>query len=297
MDQVAAFCSKSEVRVSRPIVTLTTDFGTADGYVGALKGVILSIAPQARLVDITHQVSPQAVRHAAHTLVTAVPCFPAGSVHLVVVDPGVGGGRRAMALATPQALFVGPDNGLFTPFLGQRLVCVELNDPAYHRSPVSQTFHGRDIFAPAAAHLANGVPLARLGAELTDPLTLPGLESQAQKQPDGGLAGQVIHVDHFGNLVTNIRSLAWQEGAVDLAGERIDPANLQVVVADRPPFPLGRTYAQVPSGQFVAYLGSGGALEIGLRDGNAAQALDVEVGAPVALQIRPSVPQDGEGGR
>lgn len=272
--------------MSRPIVTLTTDFGTADGYVGALKGVILSIAPQILIVDITHDIPPQNVGHAAHALATAASHFPTGTVHLAVVDPGVGGERQAMALATPQAFFVGPDNGLFTPFLDKRVACVALTNPAYHRTPASYTFHGRDIFAPVAAHLAKGVPLADLGTPLPNPLALPALKTKPKRRPDGGLEGQVAHVDRFGNLVTNIRSLAWHGDKIALEDELIAPRAVQILVEGGQAPPLSHSYVRVPPGHLVAYIGSGGALEIGLRDGNAAQALGLGPGAAVVLKVR-----------
>ncbi len=158
------------------IITLTTDFGLSDGYVGAMKGVILGIAPAAHLVDLSHEIAPQDVRQAAHVLADAVPYFPAGTVHLAVVDPGVGSARRPLLITTPRAAFVGPDNGLFTFILGTaKTQAWALDQPGYWLPEISRTFHGRDIFAPVAAHLACGVPPEMLGSPITDaaPLAAP----------------------------------------------------------------------------------------------------------------------------
>ncbi len=248
-------------------ITLTTDFGDADGYVGAMKGVILSLAPQVTVVDISHAVPAQQVRHASRVLATAAPFFPPGTIHVAVVDPGVGSQRRGIALQTPTAMFVGPDNGLFSPFLRDQLACVALTNAAAHHHPVSATFHGRDIFAPVAAHLANGMPLAALGPVVDDPVTWP--DPRPQRLPDGRLRAHVVYVDHFGNLVTNIQSLTGQDVQVLVGGTTL---------------PLRHTYADVASGELVALVGSSGDLEIAVRDGSAAERLGVGVGTPVEIQ-------------
>jgi hypothetical protein len=249
------------------IITLTTDLRSADGYVGAIKGVILSLAPGATLVDITHDVPPQDVRFGAHVLSTAVPYFPMGTIHLAVVDPGVGSARRGIALRTTSATFVGPDNGLFTPFLDQRVACVTLTNAATHRQPVSPTFHGRDIFAPVAAHLANGRPLADLGPEIADPLTLP--IQRPRRLPNGRWLGEVTHVDRFGNLVTNLQVSEGQKVYVHIARECLA---------------VQRTYADGAPGALLALVGSAGYVEIAVREGNAAERLGVKVGAPVEIE-------------
>jgi S-adenosylmethionine hydrolase len=253
------------------IITLTTDFGTADGYVGAMKGVILSLALDATLVDISHAVPPQDVRHGARALATAAPFFPAGTIHVAVVDPGVGSARRGIALQTPSATFVGPDNGLFTPFMRERTACVALTNPATHRHPVSATFHGRDVFAPVAAHLANGLPLTELGPAVEDPLTLPN--PQPRRLPDGRLRAEVIAVDHFGNLVTNVRPPAGQKG---------DAGDMRVEIGDQS-VALRHTYADVTPGELLALIGSDGCLEIAAREGSAAERLGLGVGATVEV--------------
>ena len=254
------------------IVTLITDFGLADGYVGAMKGVILSINPTATVIDISHDIAPQDVRGAAYVIYTAYPHFPPGTVHVVVVDPGVGSERRAIALQTPRARFVAPDNGVLTYVVAYDTVeeVVSLTNPRYWLPQVSHTFHGRDIFAPVAAHLAKGVPLDELGEPLDEIVTfdLP----QPHRRPDGALVGQVIHIDRFSNLITSIKS-------ADLT----DAARAVVEVRGRRIAGIRRTYAEVGRGELVAYVGSAGHLEIALREGHAARTLEAKVGDEVVL--------------
>jgi hypothetical protein len=189
------------------IVTVTTDFGTRDGYVAAMKGVILSIAPDATIVDISHEIMPQGVAEGAFVLAQAAHWFPPGTVHLVVIDPGVGGPRRAVAVETGRHRFVAPDNGVLTQALhGEDVIAaVSLTRPRYWRArEPSATFHGRDIFAPVAAHLATGVALSAVGEAMPvdDLETLAA--SRPVEHPDGSIVGQIIHVDRFGNLISNI---------------------------------------------------------------------------------------------
>lgn len=254
------------------IITLTTDFGLSDGYVAVMKGVILSIAPQATLVDITHHIPPQNVREAAYVLVTALPYFPPDTVHVAVVDPGVGSARRPLAARIDGSYFVGPDNGLLTYVLqtaSQPAVCVHLDNPAYWRPQVSPTFHGRDLFAPVAAHLARGVALSALGTPIADPVRF---DVQApQQKPDGSLRGQVLHVDRFGNLLSNIPGawLAGQTWVVRMAGQQIIGPCL--------------TYAAAMPGQLLALVSSEATLEVAVRDGSAAERLGVQAGEPIAV--------------
>lgn len=252
-----------------PIITLTTDFGNTDGYVGALKGVILGMAPQVTIVDITHGIAPQAIAQAAYVLQQAVPYFPAGTIHVAVVDPGVGSARRALAVHTAQATFVGPDNGLFTPFIAAaaQAEIVHLTAARYWRPQPSVTFHGRDIFAPVAAHLAAGVPLSELGIPIDDPVCL--VETAPSRMAGGALHATVIHVDHFGNLITNLPGdwLGQGQWTIEVHGETV-PA-------------ISPTYAAVARGMLVAYVGSGGTLEVAVRDGHAAQVLAVNRGDSV----------------
>jgi len=278
-----------------PLVTLTTDFGMADGYVGTMKGVILSIAPNARLVDISHEIVPQDVRQAAYVLRTAYPFFPPHTVHLVVVDPGVGSARRPIALRTPAGIFVGPDNGVFSYVMAYERVeaLVELADPRYHLSRVSHTFHGRDIFSPAAAHLAAGVPITALGPSLTDPVTLPFPRLEVAS---GGVTGEVLHADHFGNVITSIGLLVWSGGELTLeptfgkAGRggqvRFQAAEAVVTVAGQEITGVHRTYAEVEPGEVLALVGSEGHLEIAVREGNAARKLGLHPGYVVVLWLR-----------
>ncbi len=254
-----------------PIITLTTDFGLSDGYVAAMKGVIAGIAPQATVIDISHQIAPQNVREAAYVLATTLPYFPPDTVHVVIVDPGVGSARRPMAAQVGNYFLVGPDNGVFTYALpaGQPAVCVHLDNPAYWLPTVSRTFHGRDIFSPVAAHLASGAPLAALGAPVADPVRF---DTQPPRQePDGSLRGQIIHADRFGNLVSNIPGawLAEHIWTVRIAGQQMIGPSL--------------TYAEAAPGQLLALVSSDGTLEVAVRDGNAAGRLGAAAGEPIAV--------------
>ncbi len=278
-----------------PLVTLTTDFGTADGYVGTMKGVVLSIVPEAQLVDISHSIAPQDVRQAAYVLYTAYRFFPRHTVHLVVVDPGVGSVRRPVALRTPAGMFVGPDNGVFSYMMACEPVeaLVELASPRYRLPKVSHTFHGRDIFAPAAAHLAAGVPIAALGPAVHDPITFP---SPRLEMAANSATGEILHADHFGNVITSIGLLRWEGENVSLvptfqAGGSERPVKVRlradkatVLVADQEIRGVHRTYANVEHGQTLALVGSEGHLEIAVREGNAASKLNLQPGQAVTLQ-------------
>lgn len=274
-------------------ITLTTDFGTVDGYVGVMKGVMLSIAPGIRLVDLSHEVPPQDVRRAAFMLYTAVSFFPPDTVHLAVVDPGVGTERRAIAVQVPQGFLVGPDNGLFTYVLAEaeEWRAVELRDPAYWLPQVSGTFHGRDIFAPVAAHLARGVPMEQLGPPVSDPvlLPLPRLEVREDR-----LEGEVLYIDRFGNVVTSIGRLRWAGNGLvlDAAFRRAAPslrpaaAGAVVEIGRKAIQGVRRTYGEVPVGESLALVGSIGFLEIAVRQGDAAHTLGVRPGDPVTFHLR-----------
>ena len=299
--------SRMERMNELPIVTLTTDFGTADGYVGTMKGVILDIAPQAQLADITHEIAPQDVGQTAYVLYTAYRFFPSRSVHLVVVDPGVGSARRPIAVRLSHGTFVGPDNGVFSYVMAEESVetIVELADTRYRLPWVSQTFHGRDIFAPAAAHLAAGVPIQELGPAVSDPVTLPIPHLEIGPQ---GVSGEVLHTDHFGNVITSIGRLLWRGDELSLApafqqqSNRVMPqpharlAAYEAVVVARGSSPDGsprqnreirgvhRTYADVEPGEVLALVGSEGHLEIAVREGNGAERLGLQPGDPVELR-------------
>ena len=280
-----------------PLITLTTDFGTADGYVGTMKGVILGVVPDARLVDLSHEVVPQDVRGAAYVLYAAYPFFPAHTIHLVVVDPGVGGARRPIALRTPAGFFVGPDNGVFSYVMAceSAEALVALTDPRYRLPCISHTFHGRDVFAPAAAHLAAGVPITDLGPPVVDPVVfpLPRLEITSH-----GIVGEVLHVDRFGNVVTSVGKLVWAgdglvlESAFGKARDRLQDAEHGIVAAGTTVKAAGQevtgvrhTYAEVEPGEMLALVGSSGHLEIAVREGSAAGRLGVRPGDKVVLRF------------
>jgi len=258
-----------------PIITLTTDFGTADTFVGQMKGVILGIAPHARIVDITHQVPAHNVVAGTVTLESMLGAFPADAIHVAVVDPGVGTPRLAIAMRTNGGIFVGPDNGLFSAVLQRTHLreCVSLTDPTFLRRRVGDTFHGRDVFAPAAAHLAQGVDLARLGPKVDEPVTLEVPE--AQKRNDR-LHGCVLASDGFGNLVTSVRTGMLPPDEAHRRRLEIETGNVRILG-------VARTFADVEPGRPVAYPGSGGRLEIGIRNGNAAAELIIEPAAEVVV--------------
>ena len=253
-----------------PVITLTTDFGLRDPYVAEMKAAILGITRAVHIVDVTHEVQRHDVVEGALALEAAAPHFPPGTVHLAVVDPGVGTARRGLAVATDGALFVGPDNGLFTPFLEPGTwEAVELSAEEFRRPTVSRTFHGRDVFAPAAAHLARGLPLGRLGPRVTDPVRLTWPEVRSVS---GTIAGAVVHVDRFGNLVTSIHASAIEALGVDVA----------VRIAGRS-LPLVGTYGDLAPGGVGAVVGSSNRLEIAVREGSAAVRLRARRGTPVLV--------------
>lgn len=257
-----------------PLVTLTTDFGLRDPFVGIMKGVILSICPSARLVDLTHDLSPQDVLGGALALESAAPFFPPGTVHLAVVDPGVGSARRAIAIRAGGRYLVGPDNGLLTLTLGAPgWTAVSLTASEYRMAEVSRTFHGRDVFAPAAAYLAAGVPLERLGPPVADPirLALPDCHLAG-----GWLVGEVLDVDRFGNLITSIPAARLEA----LPGQ----GAATVEVAGRPAGSVVGSYADGSSEAPAAIVGSTGRLEIFVKAGSARHLLRAERGAPVRVR-------------
>ncbi len=264
------------------IITLTTDFGVTDAYVAAMKGVILGINPEARLVDICHTIRPHRILQAAFVLSTAYPFFPPGTTHLVVVDPGVGTERRALILKTPSASLVAPDNGVLTYIIEQfaspqtsnqlpsELSAVAITNTKFWRSPVSPTFHGRDIFAPVAAWLSRGYPPTDFGEALTSVVKLPLAHPRHTK--DGGLVGNIMHIDNFGNLITSIRS-------ADLP---LTTHTITIEIKDRRIHGLSRTYAE--GNDLLALLGSSGYLEIAVKEGNASTFLGATIGNDVTVK-------------
>jgi S-adenosyl-L-methionine hydrolase (adenosine-forming) len=260
-----------------PIVTLTTDFGFRDGYAGAMKGVVLSLAPSATIVDITHGVPPQDVVAGAVALAQAAPLFPVGTIHIAVVDPGVGGVRADLLVEAGGSLFIGPDNGVLSlaARAGRRIWRIEA--PAFRREPVSPTFHGRDVFAPTAGLLAAGAVLTEVGPSADGMVEL----ARADVSRRGGLVeGTVIHVDAFGNLITSLTGDHLSGAASDTSGVSIEVEGSGGVF--HPVF--ARTFSDVPAGALVAYLGSGGQLEIARRNGSAAAYVSAERGALVRVK-------------
>lgn len=246
----------------RPIITLLTDFGTADGYVAELKGVLASSAPDAVVMDLSHDIPPQDVEMARLAVARYWRRFPPGTVHLVVVDPGVGSSRAALAVGSDERFLVGPDNGVLSPSLlagGSRAVSLPV------RASAAATFHGRDVFAPAAAVLATGVPIDSLGAVCLDPIVRRTPE--ARRGENGSVIGEVIAIDRFGNAISNL--IAPRGGRIEIAGRVMQ---------------ISRTYADAPVGVLLALTGSSGFVEIAQRDGSAAHALQIARGTPVVLR-------------
>lgn len=266
------------------LITLLTDFGTADGYVGQMKGVILSAAPAATVVDISHEIPPQDVEAARLTLARYWRRFPEGTIHVAVVDPGVGSARAALAVASGGQYLIGPDNGVLSPALllpGAEVVSLPVPAGA------SPTFHGRDVFAPAAASLAGGVAFPALGSPHAEPVVRRTPEPE--RRPDGSIAGQVIAIDRFGNAISNL-TLVHREGVL------VEVGGCELVVYS--------TYAEARRGQACAVVGSSGLVEICVREGSAAHELGLTRGDPVVLRtvgrqrIEPVEPVrrgDGEG--
>lgn len=260
-----------------PVITLTTDFGTRDPWVGIMKGVILGICPSAQLVDLSHDIAAQDVLEGALCLESAVDFFPAGTIHLAVVDPGVGSSRRPLAARAAGRCYVGPDNGLLSLALGRAggedIEAVELTAREYRLPAVSRTFHGRDVFAPAAAHLARGLPLERFGPAVTD---IVNLRLPSARREDGVVVGEVLAADRFGNLLTSVteEDLASVDGprglVVEIAGVRVGA-------------PVS-AYSDARPGAVGAVVGSAGRLEVFVREGSAQSALGLGRGAPVVVK-------------
>jgi S-adenosylmethionine hydrolase len=257
--------------VTQRIISLLTDFGTQDAFVGIMKGVILGIDPAVRLVDLSHDVPPQDILAGALILRSAVPYFPAGTIHVAVVDPGVGSQRRGILIETEQDFFIGPDNGLLSLAVPVPAVkrIIHLTNTRYMLTQRSQTFHGRDVFAPVAAHLSLGLASEQFGPPVTtmERLTLPAVERQAT-----GLTGSVIYIDRFGNLITNIAE-------TDLLP--FPTAELWVSIATVCIRSLVSTYAAVEDAALAAVINSWGMLEIAVRNGSAAQQFGLQIGYPV----------------
>jgi S-adenosylmethionine hydrolase len=253
------------------VVTFTTDFGTADPYAGIMKGIVLSLAPDAVLVDITHHVPRHDVAAGALALADAASFFPPGSIHVAVVDPGVGGRRADIVVQTGEGIFIGPDNGLLTVAAHPPRQAYRIESPSFRREPVSATFHGRDVFAVAAGRIAAGTAARAAGAPLADIVELERAEASPLLDD---CRGRILHVDGFGNLVTSLTAEIvqgkWQMDSGDFSG----------VVCG------GRTFSDVAAGEMVIYPGSSGRLEIAVRDGSAAAVTSMRTGATFGLRRR-----------
>jgi S-adenosylmethionine hydrolase len=262
------------------LITLITDFGLEDEYVGLMKGVMLSIHPAATIVDITHHIEPRDVIQAAYAVNASYRYFPEGSIHLVIVDPGVGGQRAIIAVKINGHIFIAPDNGVLTLLLegGENDGCIRVDNPEYALDSISQTFHGRDIFAPAAAHLARGIELHGLGtaAAAGTLVRLSGLESRRTQQ--GEIIGKIIAVDHFGNLITNIPEHQLQAFYNSQAA-----CQPQIRVGNHKIAGLAATYESVASLTPLALIGSRGYLEIAINSGSAAKHLKAQKGDRVTV--------------
>jgi S-adenosylmethionine hydrolase len=259
----------------KPILTLTTDFGLTDHYVGAMKGVILGICPQAQIVDITHEVKPFQITDGAYAIAQAYPCFPARTVHVVVVDPGVGTARRPILLEAAGQYFIAPDNGVLAMVYGTEKAKVRaITNERYFRRPVSQTFHGRDIFSPVAAHLAAGVTAAKFGKRIDD--YLRPLFLKPQRTGKRTWMGQILRIDHFGNIVTNFHIKDFPD---------LERRNLSMAIGPRQVEVMARNYAQCGPGELFVIVGSAGYLEISVGQGSAAGEIRCETGAPAELTV------------
>ena len=265
----------------RPVITFLTDFGTSESYVGVMKGVVLNICADAQLVDVTHDIAPQQVAVAAWQLSTSYRYFPAGTIHVCVVDPGVGSARQPIALHAGDWFFVGPDNGLFSYVLAQQPVheAVVLANPAYHLPQVSTTFHGRDIFAPVAAHLASGVSLDALGMRV-DPSTLQRIDAGLPERQGGQISAHIVHADHFGNLISTI-PFSLVPDLFSSASVRLDFPAQGISVSERRRF----FSAATNEGEPFIYVGSSGYVAVAIQNGNAAKTLGVADGAAITLTI------------
>lgn len=258
------------------IITLITDFGNKDGYVGAMKGVMLDINPNLHIVDITHDISPQDIGEASFVLMTTFPFFPKGTIHLAVVDPGVGSLRRPLATKASDHIFVGPDNGIFG-FLchrGKKPEIYEITENRFFRHEISYTFHGRDLFAPVAAHLSLGLALNRVGKPISH------IEEGTSFKPfveEGFIQGEIIYVDRFGNLITNITK--------ELVEKVAKGRDVEIRAGEKVILGISQFYSQEAPGEVLALFGSSSFMEISINMGNAAQKLKMGKGDKVIVEL------------
>jgi S-adenosylmethionine hydrolase len=256
-------------------ITFLTDFGIKDGYVAQMKGVVSSIT-DARLIDITHEIAPHNVREGAFVLWTTAPYFPVGTVHVVVVDPGVGMERKGLIITTKKQILVGPDNGILLPaahLLGE-FVVYEITNPKYMIHPLSQTFHGRDIFAPVAAYISRGVPFSDIG---TQTMHFIDLQFRLGEHQGDRIVGKILYIDHFGNLITNIPR--------EILPKDIEQKTVTVVSGDQrwESLPFVSSYGFAKQGGVLLTIGGNHFLEISVNQGNAAQTLGIRADADIQL--------------
>ncbi|MET0595618.1 MAG: SAM-dependent chlorinase/fluorinase [Polyangiaceae bacterium] len=258
----------------RPVITLLTDFGTADPYVGMMKGVIATICPEANVVDVTHDVPPQDIRTGAFFLERSFRYFPDGTVHVAVVDPGVGTARKPISVRAGGHVFIGPDNGRLrlARAAAGRARAITLDRAAYFRPEISRTFHGRDLFSPVAAHLAAGVPFEKLGSSQKKIVKLADV---APRRARRGFVGRVVSVDRFGNLITNLDLARWKA----VRRPRLEAGTFAATA-------LAPSYGAVRKGELALILGGYGLLEIAARDASASKILGLGSGALVELGER-----------
>jgi len=258
-------------------ITLLTDFGLQDEYIGVLKGVIRGINPTVTIIDVTHGIAPQNVVAAAYTLKAAFTFFPLGTIHVAVVDPGVGTQRNIVAVRCGGHLFLAPDNGLLGPIMADHApeAGYQVENENLFRHPVCPTFHGRDVFAPVAAHLAQGLPLKALGRPLNFDRLRPLDVREARIDPSGTLEGEVVSVDRFGNLITNIGSRLLSA---------LGPGKLEILLGDHTISGMAGTYAQGTPGKPMAVIGSRDCLEIAVNGGSATQSLKLAYGEIVRVR-------------
>jgi S-adenosyl-L-methionine hydrolase (adenosine-forming) len=258
------------------LITLTTDFSLNDSYVGTMKGVILRIYPEARLVDITHQITPQDILEASLVLEGAYRFFPAGTVHLVVVDPSVGGERRPILIAGHEHYFIGPDNGTFTRVLESDpdALVIEIREPQFLLPNISDTFHGRDVFAPAAAYVARGIAPEEIGPLVADPKRL---QVPVPRIWGDQIRGEVIHIDSFGNIITNISREQFNQA--------VGPRTYRILINGKVIDRVHRTYDEQEKGRTLALFGSSGLLEIAVAEGMAERRIGAGKGDVILVQI------------
>jgi S-adenosylmethionine hydrolase len=273
--------------MKKPIITLLTDFGTKDHYVASMKGTILNINPRCTLIDITHHINPHHIREGAFILANAYSSFPKGTIHLSVVDPGVGSPRKPILLATESYFFVGPDNGLFTFALQREKVrkVVALKNPKYFLSHISTTFHGRDLFAPVAAYLSLGVKPEAFGPELDSWAELDFKKPRIRRRE---LIGEILYIDTFGNLISNIDKQQLLHFIKDHP--------FLIKIGKRAIHGLKKGYWEGKRNELIALIGSGGFLEFSIREGNAQKGLKVRKGDEIEISRQKAVSSESSYG-